>query len=133
MHAYVDKNILYFSSDGQGGFGGFDLYEVPLLEDGYGSVFNLGSNVNGPRDEVFPFVKDGVVYFSSNRFEGLGGLDIYRTGQLGKGRSMNLGMAYNTPQDDFGYFMDGQGNQFLSSDRGMSESRDDILERTVPD
>jgi outer membrane protein OmpA-like peptidoglycan-associated protein/tetratricopeptide (TPR) repeat protein len=128
MHAYVDKNILYFSSDGQGGFGGFDLYEVPLLEDGYGSVFNLGSNVNGPRDEVFPFVKDGVVYFSSNRFEGLGGLDIYRTGQLGKGRSMNLGMAYNTPQDDFGYFMDGQGNQFLSSDRGMSESRDDIYE-----
>jgi outer membrane protein OmpA-like peptidoglycan-associated protein len=41
---------------------------------------------------------------------------------------MNLGMAYNTPQDDFGYFMDGQGNQFLSSDRGMSESRDDIYE-----
>ena len=39
---------------------------------------------------------------------------------------MNLGEVYNTPQDDFGYFMDGQGNQFLSSDRGMSESRDDI-------
>jgi outer membrane protein OmpA-like peptidoglycan-associated protein/tetratricopeptide (TPR) repeat protein len=126
MHAYVDKNILYFSSDGQGGFGGFDIYEVPLLENGYGEVFNLGAYVNGPHDEVFPFVKDGVVYFSSNRFEGLGGLDIYRTGQLGKGRPMNLGKVYNTPQDDFGYFMDGQGNQFLSSDRGMSESRDDI-------
>ena len=126
MHAFVDNNILYFSSDGQGGFGGFDLYEVPILEDGYGSVFNLGSNVNGAQDEVFPFVKDGIVYFSSNRFDGLGGLDIYRAGQLGKGRSMNLGEVYNTPQDDFGYFMDGQGNQFLSSDRGMSESRDDI-------
>lgn len=126
MHAFVDKNTLYFSSDGQGGFGGFDLYEVPLLEEGYGSVFNLGSNVNGPRDEVFPFVKDGVVYFSSNRFEGLGGLDIYKAGQLGKGTPLNLGKVYNTPQDDFGYFMDAQGNQFLSSDRGMSESRDDI-------
>ncbi len=126
MHAYVDKNILYFSSDGQGGFGGFDIYQVPILENGYGSVFNLGSNVNGPHDEVFPFVKDGVVYFSSNRFEGLGGLDIYKTGQLGKGRTSNLGKVYNTPQDDFGYFMDEQGNQFLSSDRGMSESRDDI-------
>uniref|UniRef100_UPI0040473AB1 OmpA family protein n=1 Tax=Algoriphagus sp. TaxID=1872435 RepID=UPI0040473AB1 len=126
MHAFVDNNTLYFSSDGQGGFGGFDLYQVPLLEDGYGSVFNLGSYVNGPHDEVFPFVKDGIVYFSSNRFDGLGGLDIYRTGQLGKGRPMNLGKVYNTPQDDFGYFMDGQGNQFLSSDRGMTESRDDI-------
>lgn len=126
MHAFVDNNTLYFSSDGQGGFGGFDLYEVPILENGYGSVFNLGSNVNGPRDEVFPFVKDGVVYFSSNRFEGLGGLDIYKAGQLGKGTPMNLGKVYNTPQDDFGYFMDAQGNQFLSSDRGMSESRDDI-------
>jgi outer membrane protein OmpA-like peptidoglycan-associated protein len=126
MHAYVDKNILYFSSDGQGGFGGFDIYEVPLLEDGYGSVFNLGSNVNGTQDEVFPFVKDDVVYFSSNRFEGLGGLDIYKVGQLGKGSPKNLGKVYNTPQDDFGYFMDAQGNQFLSSDRGMSESRDDI-------
>ncbi len=126
MHAFVDNNTLYFSSDGQGGFGGFDIYQVPILENGYGSVFNLGSNVNGPHDEVFPFVKDGIVYFSSNRYEGLGGLDIYRTGQLGKGSSMNLGKVYNTPQDDFGYFMDGQGNQFLSSDRGMSESRDDI-------
>ena len=126
MHAYVDKNILYFSSDGQGGFGGFDLYQVPLLENGYGELFNLGSNVNGPHDEVFPFVKDGIVYFSSNRFDGLGGLDIYMAGQLGKGRPINLGKVYNTPQDDFGYFMDGQGNQFLSSDRGMSESRDDI-------
>jgi outer membrane protein OmpA-like peptidoglycan-associated protein len=126
MHAFVDNNILYFSSDGQGGFGGFDLYQVPLLEDGYGEVFNLGSNVNGARDEVFPFVKDGVVYFSSNRFEGLGGLDIYKAGQLGKGTPMNLGNVYNTPQDDFGYYMDAQGNQFLSSDRGMSESRDDI-------
>ncbi len=126
MHAYVDKDILYFSSDGQGGFGGFDLYQVPLLENGYGELFNLGSNVNGAHDEVFPFVKDGVVYFSSNRFDGLGGLDIYMAGQLGKGRPINLGKVYNTPQDDFGYFMDGQGNQFLSSDRGMSESRDDI-------
>ena len=126
MHAFVDNNVLYFSSNGQGGFGGFDLYQVPLLEDGYGSVFNLGSYVNGPQDEVFPFVKDGIVYFSSNRFDGLGGLDIYMAGQLGKGRPMNLGKVYNTPQDDFGYFMDGQGNQFLSSDRGMTESRDDI-------
>ncbi len=126
MHAFVDNNILYFSSDGQGGFGGFDLYQVPILENGYGSVFNLGSNVNGAQDEVFPFVKDGVVYFSTNRFESLGGMDIYKAGQLGKGTPMNLGKEYNTPQDDFGYFMDGQGNQFLSSDRGMSESRDDI-------
>jgi outer membrane protein OmpA-like peptidoglycan-associated protein/tetratricopeptide (TPR) repeat protein len=126
MHAFVDNNILYFSSDGQGGFGGFDIYQVPILENGYGSVFNLGAYVNGAQDEVFPFVKDGIVYFSSNRFDGLGGLDIYMAGQLGKGRPMNLGKVYNTPQDDFGYFMDGQGNQFLSSDRGMSESRDDI-------
>ena len=126
MHAFVDNNVLYFSSDGQGGFGGFDIYQVPILENGYGSVFNLGAYVNGAQDEVFPFVKDGIVYFSSNRFDGLGGLDIYKAGQLGKGLPMNLGKEYNTPQDDFGYFMDGQGNQFLSSDRGMSESRDDI-------
>ena len=126
MHAFVDNNVLYFSSDGQGGFGGFDIYQVPILENGYGSVFNLGAYVNGPHDEVFPFVRDGIVYFSSNRFDGLGGLDIYKAGQLGKGLPMNLGKEYNTPQDDFGYFMDGQGNQFLSSDRGMSESRDDI-------
>jgi outer membrane protein OmpA-like peptidoglycan-associated protein len=126
MHAFVDNNVLYFSSDGQGGFGGFDIYQVPILENGYGSVFNLGAYVNGAQDEVFPFVKDGIVYFSSNRFDGLGGLDIYMAGQLGKGRPVNLGKVYNTPQDDFGYFMDGQGNQFLSSDRGMTESRDDI-------
>ena len=37
-----------------------------------------------------------------------------------------MGKPYNTAQDDFAYFVDEEGVEYLSSDRGMSESRDDI-------
>ena len=37
-----------------------------------------------------------------------------------------MGKPYNSAQDDFAYYVDGEGMQYLSSDRGTSESRDDI-------
>lgn len=126
MHSFVQHDRLYFSSDMPGGFGGFDLYYVEMIGEGYGPAVNMGPKVNGLGDEVFPYAYQGDLYFSSNRTEGLGGLDIYKIDEQLSGKVSNMGKPYNTGQDDFAYYIDSQGVQYLSSDRGMSESRDDI-------
>lgn len=126
MHGFVFENRLYFSSDMPGGFGGFDLYSSELKEDGYLEAKNLGPVVNTEANEVFPFVHKGVLYFSSDRLDGLGGLDIY-SGELSLSSPVkNMGIPYNSNQDDFAYFEDESGKKYISSDRSNGESRDDI-------
>ncbi len=126
MHGVVYNDRIYFSSDMPGGYGGYDLYYTEILGDDYGPAINLGSKVNGARDEVFPYLHEGDLYFSSDRFTGLGGLDIYSIDVELTDQAVNMGKPYNTPQDDFAYYVDAAGLKYLSSDRGMSESRDNI-------
>jgi outer membrane protein OmpA-like peptidoglycan-associated protein len=126
MHGVVSGNKIYFSSDRPGGYGGFDLYYADITESGYGEPVNLGEKVNGIGHEVFPHVTQGDLYFSSDRLTGLGGLDIYKTDIELLGEVKNLGKPFNSVQDDFAYYVDGSGMQYISSDRGMMESRDDI-------
>jgi outer membrane protein OmpA-like peptidoglycan-associated protein/tetratricopeptide (TPR) repeat protein len=126
MHGFVFENRLYFSSDMPGGFGGFDLYFSELKEDGYLEPINLGPVFNSDANEVFPFVHNGILYFSSDRVDGLGGLDLY-LGELSlKSGVKNMGIPYNSNQDDFAYFEDESGMKYISSDRTNGESRDDI-------
>jgi len=126
MHGVVYNDRLYFSSDMPGGYGGYDLYFSEVIGDSFGPAVNLGPAVNGAGDEVFPYLHEGVLYFSSDRATGLGGLDIYNIDSALLGIVENMGKPYNSAQDDFAYYVDGEGMQYLSSDRGMSESRDDI-------
>lgn len=126
MHGIVHDNKLYFSSNMPGGSGGFDLYYAELIGDAYGPAVNLGSLINGPANEVFPYIHQNELYFSSDRSESLGGLDIYTTNLNLQSKVRNMGIPYNSKQDDFGYFVDGAGEKYISSDRGKSESRDDI-------
>lgn len=109
-----------------GGNGGFDLYYAELTDDGYGPAINLGSKINGTSNEVFPYIYQNELYFSSDRAESLGGLDIYVTSFSLQSEVRNMGIPYNSKQDDFGYFVDGAGVKYISSDRGKGESRDDI-------
>jgi hypothetical protein len=63
-------NVLYFSSDRPGGFGGYDFYASRLGNDGVWSTpRNLGAPINSAKDERFlslPAANDRL-YFSSNR------------------------------------------------------------------
>lgn len=77
----ADGRWLYFFSNRAGGFGGDDLYRVPLLEDGgFGAVKNLGAGVNGPGDEWAPTPSlDGTrLLFASDGFGGAGGHDLFQ-------------------------------------------------------
>ncbi|SVE10378.1 uncharacterized protein METZ01_LOCUS463232, partial [marine metagenome] len=65
-----DGEVLYFSSDREGGLGGFDLWLSLRGEDGeWGDPLNLGPNVNSAFNEYDPADHDlsNRLYFSSNR------------------------------------------------------------------
>jgi outer membrane protein OmpA-like peptidoglycan-associated protein/tetratricopeptide (TPR) repeat protein len=73
----VNDTILYFSSDGHNGFGGFDLYKANLNT---GKIENLGGSINTAYNEFsLSFTNNGnTAYFASDRPGGKGGEDIYR-------------------------------------------------------
>jgi outer membrane protein OmpA-like peptidoglycan-associated protein/tetratricopeptide (TPR) repeat protein len=81
MFPYIDENSnLYFSSDGQEGLGGLDVFYVEM-KDGIpvSEVQNLGAPINSSKDD-FGIITDGKRqsgYFSSNRKRGYGDDNIY--------------------------------------------------------
>ncbi len=80
MFPYVGiDNTLYFSSDGHLGLGNLDIFEVPILQEGFGTVKNLEKPFNSPLDDFAFFIDKNNVkgVFSSNREGGKGDDDIY--------------------------------------------------------
>jgi len=106
----ADKNMLIFSSDRKGGYGGKDLYYSLRLPNGeWGPARNLGMLINSPYDEEGPFLMpDGyTLYFSSKGHNSIGGYDLFvselqEDGTWGKPR--NLGYPINTTDDEV-YFV----------------------------
>lgn len=127
----VEGDMMYFSSDREGGYGGMDLYVVLKSEDGdWGEPVNLGADINTEQNEVFPFIHaDGTLYFSSNGHSGLGKLDIYYATKDDEWWStpVNLGPPFNSDSDDFGIIVDRDNkNGYFSSNRPGGRGGDDI-------
>lgn len=96
---------LYFSSDWGIGYGGKDLYVSIRIGNTWGMPVNLGSRVNTPGNEVFPFLTpDGKLFFSSDGHTGFGGLDIFMSEKQGNiySNPMRLRYPINSGGDDFG-------------------------------
>ena len=125
-----DGKRLYFTSNQPGGLGGKDLYVCYLNEDGaWEEPQNLGPAVNTEGDEMFPFVRENNLYFSSDGHLGLGGLDIFRVTIRGAGYGLveNLNAPVNSPADDFGFNLNSSGEiGFFVSDRGDALGTEDI-------
>jgi hypothetical protein len=83
---FIYKNIMIFTSNRDGGEGGYDLYYSIFRKGKWSSPVNLGKRINSPSDEFRPLVgvhpefTNKMIVFSSNRSGGLGLFDLYFTG-----------------------------------------------------
>lgn len=103
-----DTDILYFTSDREGGQGGMDIYYAEVKATGVaGLAENLGEVINTPDDDKTPFYYEpkGTLYFSSDGHKGLGGFDVLMAEGAKKewGEVTNLGYPINSAADDHYY------------------------------
>jgi len=78
---HPDGITLYFSSKGHKNMGGYDIFKSTRQENGlWSSPENLGYPINSVMDDIYFIATfDGrQVYFSSNREDGKGNMDIYK-------------------------------------------------------
>jgi SPOR domain len=121
-----DKEILYFSSNRQGGRGGMDIWyasrSLSAVANTFSNPVNLGPSINTLGDEMTPYFNkpEGTLYFSSNGLPGIGGFDIFSA----KGDMTtwsvadNLGLPFNSSVDDYYYIKTPDGEAgFLVSNR----------------
>ncbi|MDC6361138.1 MULTISPECIES: OmpA family protein [Flavobacteriaceae] len=129
-----DEKRLYFVSDMTGSVGESDIFMTEIIGDGtYGPIINLGKNINTIGRETFPFItKDGVLYFSSDGHQGLGGLDVFATKIAFNDYDqpvVNVGRPINGPLDDFSFIFDSESKKgYFSSNREGGMGEDDIYE-----
>lgn len=125
-----DGKKLYFISDMPGTIGSTDVFVVDILgEDQYSNPKNLGEKVNTSGREMFPFITDKALYFSSDGFLGLGGLDVFESRLNNEifNTPVNLGAPLNSNLDDFGYIVNEETNKgFVCSNRKTGKGDDDI-------
>lgn len=126
-----DGRTLYFASNrkGKDAYGGTDIYSAQMDSRGrFTRVRNLGSEINTPGDEMFPYVSDdGRLYFASDGHPGFGGLDLFVVErQDGKNVITNLGQPMNSNADDFGIFLFKPDRGFFTSNRKEGKGDDDI-------
>ncbi len=132
IHFFSDSTIL-FSSNREDGFGGFDLYISILGAEGWTEPINLGREINGPFDEITPFMtKDGrTLYFSSNRLTSIGGHDVFKSRfnerSLQWGEPSNLSIPINSAANDVHYRLTSNGQTAnFSSDRKTGKGGQDL-------
>lgn len=126
-----DGKELYFVSDMPGSIGETDIFMVDVREDGsFSEPRNLGPEINTERREMFPFINDKKLYFSSDGHTGLGGLDVYEVSfeeEEGFLDVVNLGQPINSNKDDFSYIIDEETQKgYFASNRDGGKGDDDI-------
>jgi outer membrane protein OmpA-like peptidoglycan-associated protein/tetratricopeptide (TPR) repeat protein len=120
---------LYFTSDVEGGQGGFDLYSSDLINGEWSDPRNLGPRINTSGNELNPsLLNDSILYFSSQGHNSIGGFDLFRI-NLNDPTSIaeNLGSKVNTEYDELGLsFAPGDLTAYFSSNRPGGKGKEDI-------
>ena len=139
-----DSKELYFVSDASFGYGARDIYYSKNIDGLWDEPINLGPKVNSSGNEMFPFIsKEGKLYFSSDGWVGLGGLDIFVAEKTGKlfSNVKRLPAPINSGGDDHGIFLLEPKLQdsiimrgYLSSSRKGGSGKDDLyyFEQNIP-
>lgn len=120
------NKVLFFAATIPGGLGGYDIYYATIKGDDFATPVNLGERINTPYTEKTPFYNDGTLYFSSDGYPGLGGLDINYSTWDGAVWSpvKNMGFGYNSSVDDMYYRSNQAGTKsYLVSNRPTKKKR----------
>jgi len=130
-----DGKALYFIANIRGGKintkGPSDIFKVNINDDDtYSEPENVGPNVNSYSREMFPFMsKDNILYFSSNKPNGIGGFDIFHS-KLNEDNTFEkaemLPKPINSKESDISFVVDENGNGYLASKRKGGKGDDDI-------
>jgi len=133
-----DGKLLYFVSDMPGSVGATDIFVVDILEynsdrerdsTSYSKPRNLGTNINTPGREMFPYITGDHLYFASDGHLGLGGLDVFHSKMEDDVFTVprNLGSPLNSKLDDFNFIIKEDLNTgFVCSNRIGGKGDDDI-------
>jgi outer membrane protein OmpA-like peptidoglycan-associated protein/tetratricopeptide (TPR) repeat protein len=133
-----DGNTLYFASDMEGGYGGYDIYKTIKDDEGnWGDPINLGPEINTRFNESYPYIAGNVLYISSYGHPGFGGFDVFYCIIDEEGNystPQNIGVPVNSSADDFGFIIDDDYTRgFFSSNRPGGSGEDDLFSfRVVP-
>ncbi len=124
-----DGQTLYFISDRPGGQGGYDIYISYRSGKSWSKPENLGSEINTPGQEGYPFIhSSGILFFSSDCRNGNGGLDIYMVDlRKPEKKVVALPTPINSPFDDLGFILNGPADRaYFSSNRPKGLGKDDL-------
>jgi outer membrane protein OmpA-like peptidoglycan-associated protein len=127
-------DVVYFISNRPGGKGGLDIWytQYDAKKKEYRTPTNAGSKINTAGDEYTPFYDADLstMYFSSDGWPGLGGLDIYKSnGELKKWSTPeNIGSPINSGSDDLYYVINKKNKDFgfIVSNRQSSAASDKL-------
>ena len=146
-----DGKVMYFVSDREGGFGGYDIYRSTRDSLGrWSSAVNMGPTINTPGNEKSPFIHTDsqTLYFSSSDRKdnntgewfaghmGLGGYDIFYT-RLDEAKSWvqpkNIGYPINSEENDLGFFVSTNGlDGFFASNKIGVKKRSIYQDENAP-
>lgn len=135
-------DILLFSSDMPGGYGGKDIWMIRWNKKAktWSAPINLGSKINSKGDEMFPYIrKDNMLYFSSTGHPGMGGLDIFKAKPVGDpkqakwGAPENMKYPINSQGNDYGiHFQSTKEKGMFTSNREGGKGKDDLYSFYLP-
>lgn len=111
--------LMFFASDLYGSTGKIDLFYSIKKDNVWQRPISCGSKVNTEYNEVFPFFVNNTLYFSSDRPNGYGNLDLYQINLFEENAVATLiSNPINSKYDDFGVFIDtSQTSGYFSSNR----------------
>lgn len=132
-----DGKLLYFVSDMPGSIGATDIFVVDIIKNNkrdsinitYSKPKNLGTTINTSGREMFPYITDKSLYFASDGYLGLGGLDVYQSKIKKENfiKPKNLGAPLNSKLDDFSFIIkENENTGFVASNRTNGKGDDNI-------
>ena len=101
---FQGQQTLFFTSDRQGGQGGWDIWMADINDGVVSKVRALNTPVNTKGDEASPFYDEvnQKLYFASDFHPGMGGFDLFSSSTLDNQFTtpVNLGYPLNTERDE---------------------------------